>query len=74
MDNRTLKVRLDFEKVPFVSSAGIGMLLGMTSTFRDEGGEVWLTKTSKQVLAVFALLNLDDFFLLMDEDQAIVQE
>jgi anti-sigma B factor antagonist len=74
LENRTFKVVLDFEKVPFISSAGIGMLLGMTSTLRDEGGEVWLTRTSQQVLAVFALLNLDDFFLLMDEDQAVVQE
>jgi anti-anti-sigma regulatory factor len=39
---------------------------------RDEGGEVWLTKVSKKVLSVFALLNLDDFFLVKDSEEEIV--
>ncbi len=72
-EKKILKVALDFEKVPFISSAGIGMLLGMTSTLRDEGGEVWLTKTSQQVIAVFALLNLDDFFLIIENEDLIGQ-
>ena len=72
LEKEILKVVLDFEKIHFVSSAGIGMLLGLTSTMRDEGGEVWLTKVSKQVLSVFALLNLDDFFLVKDSEEEIV--
>ena len=73
LERKLLKVALDFEKVYFVSSAGIGMLLGMTSTMREEGGEVWLTKVSQQVVSVFALLNLDDFFLVMDTEEEILQ-
>jgi anti-sigma B factor antagonist len=65
-------IALDFEDVHFVSSAGIGMLLGLTSTMRDEGGEVWLTRVSQQVVSVFALLNLDDFFVIRDSEEEIV--
>lgn len=73
LEKKVLKIALDFEKVHFVSSAGIGMLLGMTSTMREEGGEVWLTRVSQQVVSVFTLLNLDDFFLVMDTEEEIVQ-
>ena len=73
LDKRILRVVLDFENVHFVSSAGIGMLLGSTSTIRDEGGEVWFTRVSKNVLSVFELLNLNDFFLVMETEESIIQ-
>ncbi len=72
LEKNIIKVALGFEKIQFVSSAGIGMLLGLTSTMRDEGGEVWLTKVSQQVVSVFTLLNLDDYFLVMDTEEEIV--
>jgi anti-anti-sigma factor len=66
------QVALDLKGIKFVSSAGIGMLLGLTSTIRDEGGEVWLTHVSDQVVSVFALLNLDDFFNIKESEEEIV--
>ena len=59
------KVVLNFRDVSFVSSAGVGMLLGLVSSLRREGGEVYLAELSNKVESVFKLLNLDDYFKII---------
>jgi anti-sigma B factor antagonist len=59
---KIVNVVLNFRDVSFVSSAGVGMLLGLVSSLRREGGEVYLSELSDNVESVFKLLNLDDYF------------
>jgi len=70
LEKRLLSIVLDFEHVPFISSAGVGMLLGMVSTIREEGGEVWFSGMSHKVMSVLKLLNLQDFFKIIDTEEA----
>lgn len=70
LEKRVLSVVLDFERVPFISSAGVGMLLGMVSAVREEGGEVWFSGMSQKVMSVLRLLNLQDYFKILDEEEA----
>ncbi|GEM_PF-780324 len=66
LDKQMYKVILDFEQVSFVSSAGVGMLLGLVSSLRHEGGEVYMANVSYKVMSVFDLLNLNDYFTFLD--------
>ena len=66
IEKQMVRVTLDFEKVPFISSAGVGILLGIVSSLRDAGGEVVFTKISPKVRSVFRLLNLEDYFTIKD--------
>lgn len=66
IEDNWMKVILDFEKVTFVSSAGVGVLLGLVSTIREKGGDVFFTNLSPKVKSVFGLLNLDDYFKVLD--------
>lgn len=63
---KTVNVVLECRSVTFVSSAGVGMLLGLVSSIRRAGGEMVLREVSPEVRSVFSLLNLDDFFNLAD--------
>lgn len=71
LEQHMLNIVLDFEKVPFVSSAGVGILLGMVNTLRDEGGDVLFKNISPKVSSVFRLLNLDDFFTIAEPEEMI---
>lgn len=71
LEQRMLNIVLDFEKVPFVSSAGVGILLGMVNTLRDEGGDVLFKNISPRVSSVFRLLNLDDFFTIAESEEIV---
>ncbi|MBU8920781.1 MAG: anti-sigma factor antagonist [Bacteroidales bacterium] len=62
ISRKIYKTVLNFRDVSFVSSAGVGMLLGLVSSLRREGGEVYLSELTNKVESVFKLLNLDDYF------------
>ena len=72
LEEKMLQVVLDFGKVPFVSSAGVGILLGMVSSIRDEGGDVTFLNISPKVASVFRLLNLEDFFTIVESEETHV--
>ncbi len=65
-EKKILRVKLDFEKVSFISSAGVGILLGLVSSLRDGGGDAVFTRVPPKVSAVFHLLNLEDYFTIGD--------
>lgn len=72
-EQKMFHVIFDFEKVPFVSSAGVGILLGIVSSLREENGEVTLLNVSPKVKSVFRLLNLDDYFKMVDSRKTFVE-
>jgi anti-sigma B factor antagonist len=71
LEQKMHRVTLDFENVPFVSSAGVGILLGMVSALRDAGGDVMFANVTPKVRSVFRLLNLDDFFKIVDAPETV---
>jgi anti-sigma B factor antagonist len=72
LEDNWLKVILDFNKITFVSSAGVGVLLGLVSTLREKGGEVFFANLSPKVKSVFGLLNLDDYFKVLDTEEVSI--
>jgi anti-sigma B factor antagonist len=66
LEKKMFKVTLDFEKVSFISSAGVGILLGLVSSVREAGGDAIFVKITPKVISVFRLLNLEDYFTIRD--------
>ena len=66
MEKKIFQTVFDFEKVPFISSAGVGILLGIVSSLREAGGEATFIRISPKVRSVFRLLNLEDYFTIRD--------
>ncbi len=66
LERKMFKVTLDFEKVSFISSAGVGILLGLASSVREAGGDAVFVKITPKVISVFRLLNLEDYFTIRD--------
>lgn len=66
LERKMFKVTLDFERVSFISSAGVGILLGLVSSVREAGGDAVFVKITPKVISVFRLLNLEDYFTIRD--------
>jgi anti-anti-sigma factor len=64
LEKKAFRVTLDFEKVSFISSAGVGILLGLVSSLRDGGGDAVFVRIPPKVSSVFRLLNLEDYFTI----------
>lgn len=57
-------VTIDFSRVDFISSSGVGSLVVSVSAFRAEGGDLLLRGVSDSVLHIFEMLGLLDFLSL----------
>jgi anti-anti-sigma factor len=55
-------VIVDFGKVDFIDSAGIGTLISLSKLMKDNGGSLQLRNLGDNIKRVFALSRLDNFF------------
>lgn len=66
----TTKIVLDFSKADFISSAGIGILLGSVSMLREAHGDLIFMNVPPHIEDVFDIINIKSFFTtIADLDQ-----
>jgi anti-sigma B factor antagonist len=53
---------IDFSDVEFISSAGIGLLLGTVSNLREEGGDLIFMNVPQQIKKIFDIINVSPYF------------
>ena len=58
------KLILDMSQVPYVDSAGLGVLVGCNSKVKNAGGEMRLAAVEGRVLQLLKLAFLDSIFTL----------
>ena len=63
------KVVLDFQQMEYISSAGLGVLMGAISTFRENQGDMKLVNLPSKVYKVFDLLGFSKLFEIFDNRQ-----
>ena len=56
------RVVIDMEKLLYISSAGIGALMGFIRQFRDRGGDIKIAGANPGVYRVFELMDLTGIF------------
>ena len=57
---------VDFSQVTFLSSSGIGILLGTVSSLREKGGDLIFMKVPTQIREIFDVLNIADYFITVN--------
>jgi anti-sigma B factor antagonist len=66
LEKNTTKIVIDFSKADFISSAGIGILLGTVSLLRESEGDLIFMNVPSHVSSVFEIINLTSFFVIID--------
>ena len=57
---------MDFSNVTFISSSGIGILLGTVSSLRERGGDLIFMNVPAQIGEIFDILNINDYFITIN--------
>jgi len=58
---------VDMANLEFLSSAGVGSILGTIETVREGGGDIVLCCVPKTVMQVLDILDLTDYLTIVDE-------
>ncbi|MEJ2108752.1 MAG: STAS domain-containing protein [Acidobacteriota bacterium] len=77
-ENDVLEVVIDFEKVPFIDSSGVGEVLRLFKRMRELDGEVVLMNPNRKLLELFLMYRFERFMRIctekdLDEDKTIVK-
>ncbi|MBN2226225.1 MAG: STAS domain-containing protein [candidate division Zixibacteria bacterium] len=63
---------VDMAQLEFISSAGVGSLLGTVGESRANGGDIVLCNVSENIMNILNVLDLADFFTIRsDKDEAV---
>lgn len=66
LTERHYKVVLDCQNMEYISSAGLGVLMGAISSFRQNRGDMKLAHLPPKVFKVFDLLGFTKLFEIFD--------
>jgi len=55
---------VDMSRLEFISSAGVGSILGAVELFRDAGGDLVLCNASENIVHILKVLDLVDYLTL----------
>jgi anti-anti-sigma factor len=61
---------LDLSTLEFISSAGVGSILGSVGSSRGMGGDIILCNVPDRILHVFELLDLCGFLTIVENEEA----
>ena len=70
--DRRFKIVLNLEKLTYISSAGIGVLMSVIKEVRKNRGDIKITNVVPDVYKVFELLELPGIFHFMKTQQDAV--
>ena len=62
-------VLVDMSDLEFLSSAGIGSILGTVELFRERQGDIILTNVGSKVLHVLEVLDLSDYLTICGSNE-----
>lgn len=60
---------IDLADLEFISSAGVGSILGTVESSRELGGDILLCNASPSVLHVFTVLDLTDYLTIKSDEK-----
>lgn len=55
---------IDMKKLEFISSAGVGSILGSAEVLREMGGDIILCNASENIMYVLSVLDLTEYFTI----------
>lgn len=72
MTSRKYKIILNLGKLTYISSAGIGAVMGVIKEIRAKGGDIKMTHVSADVFKIFELLEIPAYFQVLKNDEDAV--
>jgi anti-sigma B factor antagonist len=68
IDDKRFKIIVNFEKLSYISSAGLGVFMAYIETIRNNSGDVKLCKMSDKIYNIFDMLGFPILFEIYKEE------
>ena len=69
-----LKIVVNFSRLDYIASAGLGVFMAYIEDVRNEGGDIKLTNMNKKVFNVFDLLGFPALYDILDDELEAIKK
>ncbi|TFH38029.1 MAG: anti-sigma factor antagonist [Chrysiogenales bacterium] len=66
------KIVCNMEKLDYIASAGLGVLIGANDMLGKQGGEIRLSAMNEKIRKIFKLLGFINLFKIFEDDQKAI--
>ena len=68
------KIIVNFDKLSYISSAGLGVFMAYIETARDNGGDIKLCAMSDKIYNIFDMLGFPILFEIYKEEKSAIEK
>ncbi|MDZ7288324.1 MAG: STAS domain-containing protein [candidate division KSB1 bacterium] len=68
VDEKRVKIVVNFRDLTYISSAGLGVFMGFIEEVRNNGGDIKLTNMNQKIYRVFDLLGFPTLFEIREDE------
>ncbi|OQX87954.1 anti-anti-sigma factor [candidate division KSB1 bacterium 4484_87] len=74
IDSDTYQIVINFRDLAYISSAGLGVLMGFIENIREHGGDIKLCEMNEKIYRVFDLLGFPKIYDITEKEEDAVQK
>lgn len=74
VDEQRFYIIVNFSDLTYISSAGLGVFMGLIENIRNNNGDIKLSNMTSKVFKVFDLLGFPNLYEIYDNEEQAVQK
>lgn len=74
VDEDRNKIIVNFEKLSYISSAGLGVFMGFIEDIRAKEGDIKMSNMTEKVFKIFDLLGFPSLYEIVDEEDEAIKK
>ncbi|HCA43524.1 MAG TPA: anti-sigma factor antagonist [Bacteroidetes bacterium] len=74
IEEKKYKIVVNFDKLSYISSAGLGVFMAYIETMRNNNGDVKLSNMSDKIYNIFDMLGFPILFEIYKEEQTALEK
>jgi anti-sigma B factor antagonist len=74
LENNQFNVIVNCKELNYISSAGMGIIMGYLDEIREKGGDIKLCSVNERVYEIFDLVGFTEIYEFLDDENAAVDQ
>jgi anti-sigma B factor antagonist len=74
MGNNQVNLAVNCKDLNYISSAGMGIIMGYLDEIREKGGDIKLCNVNERVYEIFDLVGFTEIYHFLEDEQAAIDQ
>ncbi len=74
IENGQVNIIVNCKDLNYISSAGMGIIMGYLDEIREKGGDIKLCSVSERVYEIFDLVGFTEIYEFLDDEQSAAEK